>query len=103
MPGNPRKKSARQLDHLDTKSLLGEALLAGRKYTEAEQLLLTGYDGMKRHGLDRPGAAPTGPALKRIVNMYAALGKEDEAMRWRKNRSENHAPDQTVTTEALIN
>jgi tetratricopeptide (TPR) repeat protein len=70
----------------DTESSLGEALLHQTKYGEAEPLLLSGYEGLRlREGTipsqDKPRLSK---ALERIVKLYEAWGKQDEAARWRK-------------------
>lgn len=70
----------------ETESMLGEALLDQRKFSEAEPLSLSGYQGMKQRedaipGADRPRITQ---ALERLVRLYEAWGKSDEASRWRK-------------------
>ena len=70
----------------DTKSILGEALLDQKKFAEAEPLLLSGYEGMKQRedtipSEDKPRLTK---ALERLVKLYEAWGKKDEAMKWRK-------------------
>jgi tetratricopeptide (TPR) repeat protein len=68
------------------RSMLGDALLGQKKYAEAEPLLVAGYEGMKRR------EATTAPqardyqteALERLVQLYEATGKPEEAARWRK-------------------
>ena len=70
----------------DTKSILGEALLDQKKFADAEPLLLSGYEGMKQRedtipSQDKPRLTK---ALERLVKLYEAWGKKDEAMRWRK-------------------
>jgi hypothetical protein len=70
-----------------TRSLLGESLLAQKKYAEAEPLLLVGYVGMKRREEDIPPDVRQQrltEALTRLVRLYDATGKKDEAARWRK-------------------
>jgi tetratricopeptide (TPR) repeat protein len=69
----------------ETKSILGEALLDQTKFGDAEPLLLSGYQGMKQHqdlipSQDRPRLTK---ALKRLVKLYEAWGKEDQASKWR--------------------
>jgi serine/threonine protein kinase/tetratricopeptide (TPR) repeat protein len=68
------------------RSLLGEALLRRKKYAEAEPLLREGYQGMKQRQAKIP--APERPrlteALERLVRLYEATGKKDEADAWRK-------------------
>jgi tetratricopeptide (TPR) repeat protein len=71
----------------NTKSLLGGALLGQRNYADAEPLLLNGYNGLKQaeaqiKPIDRNLWA--GDALARLVKLYNAWGKPDEAARWRK-------------------
>jgi tetratricopeptide (TPR) repeat protein len=70
----------------ETKSLLGEALLDQGRFSEAEPLLLAGYEGMKQHAgaiphRDRPRLSQ---ALERLVKLYESWGKKGEAARWRK-------------------
>jgi tetratricopeptide (TPR) repeat protein len=70
----------------DTQSMLGEALLEQKKYAEAEPLLLKGYEGMKKREAQVP--AESRPrrtkALERLVRLYTAWGKKDNAARWQK-------------------
>jgi hypothetical protein len=74
----------------NTQSLLGDALLGQKKYAGAEPLLLAGYEGMKQRAdrRDQPGGSPPQvrltEALERLVRLYEATGKKDEAARWRK-------------------
>ena len=70
----------------NTQSMLGGALLGQKKYTEAEPLLLVGYDGMKKREATIPaqGKARLTDTLERLVQLYEATGKNDEAAKWRK-------------------
>jgi tetratricopeptide (TPR) repeat protein len=70
----------------NTRSMLGGALLGQKKYPEAEPLLLQGYDGMKqrRDKIPPPGLVRLPEALERLVQLYDAWGKKDQADRWRK-------------------
>jgi eukaryotic-like serine/threonine-protein kinase len=70
----------------NTKSLLGGALLGQKKFAEAEPLLVQGYEGMKQREKTIPaqGKIRLTEALQRLVHLYEALGKKDEAARWRK-------------------
>jgi tetratricopeptide (TPR) repeat protein len=72
----------------DTQSMLGGALLGQKKYGEAEPLLLAGYEGMKkREATIPPPARPRlAEAALRLVQLYEALGKKDEAARWTRER-----------------
>jgi serine/threonine protein kinase len=70
----------------NTRSVLGDALLGQGKHAEAEPLLLAGYEGMKR----REGTIPAGSkdrlasAADRLVRLYEATGRPDDAAKWRK-------------------
>jgi hypothetical protein len=105
VPGHPRKEGTDAWTTVNTKSLLGGALLGQKKYADAEPLLLAGYEGMKqryatsRQALERqpyvnrnadaPGRAdaPTlaaqeqrlAEALERLVQLYDAWHKNDDA------------------------
>jgi tetratricopeptide (TPR) repeat protein len=81
-----------QPDHWSTfnaRSMLGGALLGQKKYANAEPLLLAGYQGMKKREAKIP--PPARPRLReaaeRLVQLYEATGKKDEAARWRKELS----------------
>ncbi len=74
----------------DTQVLLGAALLGQQKYTEAEPLLVQGYQGMKaslkessqpHHG--PPTSQRLSEVLERLVRLYDAWGKKNEADKWR--------------------
>jgi tetratricopeptide (TPR) repeat protein len=70
------------------KSQLGAALLAQKKYTEAEPLLLTGYEGLsKRAGrMSASDRSYLADAFNRIIELYDAGGKKDQADAWRLKR-----------------
>jgi|GEM_PF-1545586 tetratricopeptide (TPR) repeat protein len=70
----------------ETKSILGEALLDQKKYEEAEPLLLSGYQGMKKRESQMPSSAKVQltRALERLVHLYETWGKKDQAAKWRK-------------------
>jgi serine/threonine protein kinase/tetratricopeptide (TPR) repeat protein len=71
-----------------TRSLVGGALLGQKKYAEAEPFLVEGYTGMKKC------QAPIPPTLRflltegleRLVQLYDAWGKPDQAAKWRKEQ-----------------
>jgi tetratricopeptide (TPR) repeat protein len=71
----------------NVRSVLGEALAGQKKYGEAEPLLVQGFEGMKKRA-----AQITPPyrrlrlseAAARLVSLYEALKKKDEAAKWRK-------------------
>ncbi len=70
----------------NAQSLLGEALSGQQKYAEAEPLLTAGYEGMKqREATIPPEAKSRLPlALERLVRLYEAWDKPDEAAKWRQ-------------------
>src|SRR5262249_44050412 len=70
-----------------TQSLLGAALFGQTDYTAAEPLLLQGYQGMKQREKQISSkfkAQRLGEALERLVTLYEATGKKEEAAKWRK-------------------
>ena len=72
-------------------SMLGGALLGRKKYAEAEPLLLKGYQGMKARERTIPkqggGELRIPEALDRLVELYTAINKPDEAKKWRAERA----------------
>ena len=81
-----QKKAPDVWTTFNTQSLLGAALLGQKKYAEAEPLLLLGYEGMKQREAKIPkeGKVRLTEALERLVQLYEATGKKDEAAKWRK-------------------
>ena len=79
-----------------TRSLLGGALVGQTKYAEAEPLLLMGYQGLKQRRDRIPASAKNSltVALGRLVRLYDAWGKKDEAAKWRKEMEAMKASDQ---------
>jgi serine/threonine protein kinase len=81
----------------NAKSLLGGVLLDRKNYAAAEPLLLKGYAGMKQREKTIPAQAKVRltEALQRLVQLYDATGKQDDAAKWRKERArypEKQAP-----------
>ena len=78
----------------NTKLLLGAALLGQKKYAEAEPLLLKGYEVMKQREKTIPpqGATRLPEALDRLIELYTATNKPDEAKKWRAERAKYLAP-----------
>lgn len=70
----------------NTMSVLGAALLGQKKLAEAEPLLIEGYEGMKRREEKIPatGRVRMTEALQRLVDLYDAWGKKEEAEQWGK-------------------
>ena len=82
VPDHPREDPARRLDRPSTPSRARRGALDQRKYAEAEPLLLSGYEGMKQREdtippQDKPRLTR---ALERLVRLYEAWGKQDEAI-----------------------
>jgi serine/threonine protein kinase len=69
----------------EARSLLGGCLLRQKQYAEAEPLLLSGYSGMKdrQAKLGEEGRQRLAEAGERIVALYQAWGKPEEARQWR--------------------
>jgi hypothetical protein len=68
-------------------SLLGAALLGRQKYAEAEPHLVQGYQGLKRLEKSQGHKPHDSPeALERLVQLYDAWDKPDEAAKWRKEQ-----------------
>jgi tetratricopeptide (TPR) repeat protein/ubiquitin-protein ligase len=74
-------------------SLLGGALLGLKKYPDAETPLVQGYEGMKRREATNPppGKAQVAEALERVVRLYDAWEKKEQAASWRKKLQEARA------------
>jgi hypothetical protein len=72
-----------------TQSMLGAALAGQKKYAEAEPLLLKGYERMKAREKSIPPKAGSRVAesLDRLVELYTAMGKPDEAKKYRELRA----------------
>jgi outer membrane protein assembly factor BamD (BamD/ComL family) len=60
--------------------------LEQKKYPEAEPLLLTGYSGMKEREerIPVPEKRRLKEALQRLVELYDAIGKPEEAAKWKR-------------------
>jgi hypothetical protein len=71
-------------------SIRGGALLGQKKYAEAEPLLVKGYEGMKTREKTIPqhsgGELRIPEALDRLIELYTAINKPDEAKKWRAER-----------------
>jgi tetratricopeptide (TPR) repeat protein len=73
------------------RSLLGAALLGQKKYAEAAPLLREGYEGLRKHADKLPPAVRherLAEAAGRLVRLYDAWGKKEEADAWRKKLDE---------------
>jgi serine/threonine protein kinase/tetratricopeptide (TPR) repeat protein len=68
------------------RSQLGGSLLGQDKFAQAEPLLRDGYEGLKQREPQLPagGKARLTEALERLVQLYDAWGKPDQAAAWRQ-------------------
>jgi serine/threonine protein kinase/tetratricopeptide (TPR) repeat protein len=73
----------------NTQALLGTSLLGQKKYEDAEPLLLKGYEGMKARETTIPPPADKRipETLDRLVELYTATDRPEEAARWRTERA----------------
>jgi WD40 repeat protein/serine/threonine protein kinase/lipopolysaccharide biosynthesis regulator YciM len=73
----------------NAQSLVGGSLLGQKKYAEAEPLLLKGYEGLKQweKALEPPDAPRLPETLDRLIDLYTAMNKPDEAKKWRAERA----------------
>ena len=86
-PGRTGAPPTREVRHEYTRSLLGGVLLGQQKYAAAEPLLQNGYEGLRQTQagiVPRVRARTLRGALERLVQLYDAWGKPDEAAKWRK-------------------
>lgn len=67
----------------NARSMLGGSLLGQKKYAEAEPLLLSGYEGMKQREASIPKVR-LNEALQRLVQLYDATQRPEQAVEWRK-------------------
>jgi Tfp pilus assembly protein PilF/tRNA A-37 threonylcarbamoyl transferase component Bud32 len=81
----------------NARSMLGEVRLSQKKYAEAEPLLVSGYDGMKRREATMPAGARVRltEALERLVQLCEAAHQPDEAARWRAELEARKAAGQS--------
>ena len=78
-------RAPRRLESIRQPEPLGGSLLGQAKYAEAEPLLLAGYEGMRAREAKTPRVKEDlpGTAGERIVRLYEAWGKPEEAKAWR--------------------
>ena len=74
-------------DLYDRQSLLGASLMGQGKYAEAEPLLLSGYEGLQKQSPAISVDANLPQAGDRLVRLYTAWGKHDQAAEWRRKLS----------------
>jgi tetratricopeptide (TPR) repeat protein len=92
-----RGKAKLAPDHRDTllaQSELGDSYCHAGRFAEAEPLLAQAYEGFKERAARIPREEPgfLNTTLERLVYLYDAWGKPDEAARWRKELEETKEP-----------
>jgi lipopolysaccharide biosynthesis regulator YciM/tRNA A-37 threonylcarbamoyl transferase component Bud32 len=89
-----QQKEADAWTTFHTQSLLGGALLLQQKYAAAEPLLVQGFEGLKQRQdqIPPPSKARLPEALERLVALYDAWGKKDQADEWRKKLEATRPP-----------
>ena len=89
----------------NARSLLGGSLLGLKQYPAAENLLLTGFDGMKRRAETIPRAQKVRlkEALIRVVTLYEETTNSERATHWKQELAafERSNPEITTTNKAL--
>jgi len=80
-----QKRQPESWETFDTESTLGEALADQKKFAEAEPMLVSGYEGLKRLESKIPAREKLRltNALERLVTFYEAWGQKDKAAKWR--------------------
>lgn len=68
----------------NTRSLLGAALLGQKKWSEAEPLLLAGFEGLEKRQDEIPAQAKVRltEAAQRLADLYKAMDKPEETAKW---------------------
>ncbi len=71
--------------HYDAMSLLGGALLGQGRYTEAEPLIVPGYEGMteRQAKIAMADRSRLREAAERVVRLYEDWGKAEQATVWK--------------------
>jgi serine/threonine-protein kinase len=77
-----------------TQSQFGGSLVGQKQYAEAEPLLLAGYEGMKQRQATIPAHAKKylTESLDRLVQLYDAWGKPEQANEWRQKLDQAKPP-----------
>lgn len=81
-----RKRSPNSWLVFDAMSLLGGSLLGQKKYTEAEPLVVGGYEGLRERSakITAPYRDRLVEAAQRPAALYDAWGRKDQADQWRR-------------------
>jgi tetratricopeptide (TPR) repeat protein len=75
-------------------SMLGAALLGQKKYTDAEPLLVKGFEGMKQRAETIPpqGKRRLIEAVDRLIELTAATNRPADVMKWQAERKRYRLP-----------
>jgi tetratricopeptide (TPR) repeat protein/tRNA A-37 threonylcarbamoyl transferase component Bud32 len=89
-----RKKEPDGWSTFEAEALLGAALLGQKKYADAEQLLLQGYEGIREREAKIPAFEKRRltEAVGRLVELYDAWGKKEQADEWRQKQQQMQTP-----------
>jgi serine/threonine protein kinase len=73
------------------RSWLAVSILGQKRFSQAEKLLLSSYDGVKKRESDLPTDRKdrVGKIAERLVQLYTEWGKSDEAEKWKKTLAES--------------
>jgi serine/threonine protein kinase/tetratricopeptide (TPR) repeat protein len=76
------------------RAILGAALLGQNKFADAEPLLLTAYEGMKKREKNIPPDSKIyiHQTIDGLIELYTATNKPDEARKWRAERAKYYQP-----------
>jgi hypothetical protein len=77
----------------NAQSMLGDALNGQKKYAEAEPLLVSGHAGLKQREAKIPtqGKVRLTEAVQRLIDLYTAWDKPNEAAKWQTALAEHQA------------
>jgi hypothetical protein len=70
----------------NSRSQLGGSLLGQKKFVESEPLIVAGYEGLKAREakISTPGKPLLPEAAQRVVQLYEAWGKPEQAAAWKE-------------------
>jgi hypothetical protein len=79
----------------DTRSQLGGSLLGQGEFAQAEPLIVSGYEGLKARAGKIPatGRPRLAEAAERVVRLYEAWGKPEQAAAWKARLGLLELPD----------
>jgi hypothetical protein len=91
VPDHPPETDRGQLAHVQHAVAARRSAARSEEYAEAEPLLVKGYEGMKTREQTIPktggGELRIPQALDRLIELYTAINKPDEAKKWQTERA----------------